>query len=62
MPDHKRKGIEGIYNKNQELELRAAGFALWERDLLVRARAAGVAADLLIPPDASAAGKDGVNF
>lgn len=34
MLNHKRKGIEGIYNKNQELELRAAGFALWERDLL----------------------------
>lgn len=56
MPDHKRKGIEGIYNKNQELELRAAGSALWERQLLARAWAAGVAEELLAPPDTAAAG------
>jgi integrase len=56
MLNHKRKGIEGIYNKNQELELRAEGFALWERHLLARARAAGVAEDLLVPPDAPGAG------
>lgn len=55
MLNHKRKGIEGIYNKNQELELRAEGFALWERHLLARARAAGVAEDLLVPPDAPGA-------
>ncbi len=56
MLNHKRKGIEGIYNKNQELELRAGGFALWERHLLARVRAAGVAENLLVPPDSPAAG------
>lgn len=34
MLNHKRKGIEGIYNRNQELELRAEGFAVWEKHLL----------------------------
>lgn len=56
MLNHKRNGIEGIYNKNQELELRAEGFAMWERHLLARAQTAGVAEDLLVPPDAAAAG------
>lgn len=49
MLNHKRKGMEGIYNKNQELELRAEGFAAWECHLLDLARAAGVAENLLAP-------------
>jgi len=49
MLNHKRKGIEGVYNKNQELELRAEGFASWERHLLGLARNAGVAETLLAP-------------
>ncbi len=52
MLNHKRKGIEGIYNKNQELELRAEGFALWERHLVAIARAAEAGDDLLVPQDA----------
>lgn len=46
MLNHKRKGIEGVYDKNQELELRAAGFAAWEAFLLDVA-AAGNATDRL---------------
>ncbi|MGB5777674.1 MAG: integrase family protein [Allopontixanthobacter sediminis] len=30
MLNHKRKGIEGVYDKNLQLELRAAGFEAWE--------------------------------
>lgn len=51
MLNHKRKGIEGIYNRNQELELRAEGFALWERYLLDLLGKAGVGQDLLVPLD-----------
>ena len=50
MLNHKRKGIEGIYNRNQELELRAEGFAAWERHLVGLAHSAGVAESLLAPP------------
>jgi integrase len=50
MLNHKRKGMEGIYNRNQELELRAAGFAAWERHLVDLAIAAEVAEWLLVPP------------
>lgn len=49
MLNHKRKGIEGIYNKNQELELRAAGFEAWENFLLTIARTTGSAAGLMAP-------------
>jgi integrase len=34
MLNHKRKGMERIYSANQELELRAAGFAAWETFLV----------------------------
>jgi hypothetical protein len=30
MLNHKRKGIEGVYDKDEALDLRAAGFAIWE--------------------------------
>lgn len=50
MLNHKRKGIEAIYNRNQELELRAEGFAAWERHLVGLAHSAGVAESLLAPP------------
>lgn len=49
MLNHKRKGIEDIYNKNQELELRAAGFAAWESFLTGIAIEAGAADSLLLP-------------
>ncbi len=49
MLNHKRKGIEGVYNRNQELELRAAGFAMWEAFLLELAHGVG-ASDLLNAP------------
>ncbi len=49
MLNHKRKGIEGIYNKNQELELRAAGFAAWENFLLTIAHTTGSATGLMAP-------------
>jgi hypothetical protein len=34
MLNHKRKGMEGVYERNEELELRAAGFAAWEAFLV----------------------------
>jgi hypothetical protein len=46
MLNHKRKGMEAIYDKNQELELRAAGFAAWEALLIGLAAKAGVASRL----------------
>lgn len=49
MLNHKRKGIEGIYNKNQELELRAEGFAAWEKHLLAIADKHSVGDQLLAP-------------
>jgi integrase len=50
MLNHKRKGLEAVYDKSQELELRAEGFAAWETFLLSIASAAGVA-DRLDTPD-----------
>jgi integrase len=47
MLNHKRKGIEGVYDKNQELGLRAAGFAAWEAFLI--SLASGVAGRLDAP-------------
>lgn len=47
MLNHKRKGIEGVYDKNQELELRAGGFAVWEAYLRAIALERGVAGPLL---------------
>ena len=49
MLNHKRKGIEDIYNKSQELELRAAGFAAWETFLTAIAVRSGAAKSLLLP-------------
>lgn len=46
MLNHKRKGIEGIYDRNQELGLRAAGFAAWETFLRKLAGVAEVADEL----------------
>lgn len=49
MLNHKRRGMEGIYDKNQELELRAAGFAAWEKFLIDLARTTGRAEALGVP-------------
>lgn len=46
MLNHKRKGIEGVYDRNQELGLRAAGFAAWEAFLRKLAGVAEVADEL----------------
>lgn len=56
MLNHKRKGIEDIYNKNQELELRAAGFAAWEEFLGRIAIEVGAAESLLLPAERVAEG------
>jgi integrase len=49
MLNHKRRGIEGIYDRNLELELRAKGFASWEDFLVTIAMKAGVASRLDMP-------------
>lgn len=49
MLNHKRRGIEGVYDRNEELELRAAGFAAWERFLAELARSLGCAEGLGVP-------------
>ena len=49
MLNHKRKGIEGVYDRNEELELRAAGFATWEAFLSQLAKSVGVAEQLQAP-------------
>lgn len=46
MLNHKRKGIEGVYDRNEELERRAAGFAAWETFLAELVAAAGCASQL----------------
>ncbi|PNP96972.1 hypothetical protein [Sphingobium sp. SA916] len=51
MLNHKRKGIEGVYDKNQELDLRASGFAAWERFLANVASAVGLSTLLGVPGD-----------
>ena len=51
MLNHTRKGMDRIYDANEELALRAAGFAAWERFLIERATAVGVADRLNIPWD-----------
>lgn len=43
MLNHKRRGIEGVYNKCQELDLRAQGFSAWEQFLAGIAERTGVA-------------------
>lgn len=43
MLNHKRKGIEGVYDRNLELGPRAKGFAMWETFLVGIAEASGVA-------------------
>ncbi|WEK43371.1 MAG: integrase arm-type DNA-binding domain-containing protein [Candidatus Sphingomonas colombiensis] len=47
MLNHKRTGVRGIYNKNEELEARAAGFLAWERFLMGIAIKGGVADALM---------------
>lgn len=49
MLNHKRKGVEAIYNKDEELELRADGFARWESFVVGIAEKAGLAPLLGIP-------------
>jgi integrase len=49
MLNHKRKGIEGVYDKNQELELRAAGFAAWEAYLSDFVRKLGITQRMGVP-------------
>jgi integrase len=49
MLNHKKKGLDFIYDRNEELELRRAGFAAWERFLLDLATNAGVS-DALAGP------------
>lgn len=46
MLNHKRKGIEGVYDKNLALDLRRDGFALWEQFLRELAIKAGVECQL----------------
>ncbi|WP_081492252.1 tyrosine-type recombinase/integrase, partial [Rhizorhabdus wittichii] len=46
MLNHKRKGIGAVYDKNQELSLRAQGFAVWEAHLVRIACRANVAGPL----------------
>lgn len=43
MLNHKKKGLDGIYDQNEELELRRAGFEAWERFLTDLATEAEVA-------------------
>lgn len=43
MLNHKKKGLDAIYNQNEELELRRAGFAKWNDFLCEIAVGAGVA-------------------
>ena len=49
MLNHKKKGLDFIYDQNEELDLRREGFAAWEGFLLALAFEAGVA-DLLGAP------------
>ncbi len=51
MLNHKKKGIEAVYDQNEELELRAVGFAAWENYLLGLARSADVAELLNAPQE-----------
>lgn len=46
MLNHKRKGIEAVYDKSEELDCREAGFAAWEAFLIKQAAGAGVADEL----------------
>ena len=53
MLNHKRKGIEGVYDKNAQLDLRADGFRRWEEFLLSLAECTSTAEALMCPrPDA----------
>ena len=49
MLNHKRKGMEGVYDRNEELELRAVGFAAWEAFLVQLAASVGCAESLGVP-------------
>ncbi|PQM27777.1 hypothetical protein CVO77_04215 [Sphingopyxis lindanitolerans] len=49
MLNHKKKGLEAIYDQNDELELRADGFARWERSLVEIAEEMKVAGFLGVP-------------
>lgn len=46
MLNHKKKGLEEVYDRNEELDLRQAGFAAWEAYLLEIAEASGAAEPL----------------
>ncbi|KQX23368.1 hypothetical protein ASD39_05935 [Sphingomonas sp. Root50] len=52
MLNHRRHGMEGIYDKNQQLELRAAGFAAWERHIVGLVVELKLVEELSVPPDA----------
>lgn len=49
MLNHKRHGLEDIYNRSEELGLRAAGFLAWEAHLAAIAHRVGVADAVEIP-------------
>lgn len=51
MLNHKKKGLDGIYDQNEELELRRKGFMAWEGFLLNVAQTAGVAVPLNCCPE-----------
>jgi integrase len=51
MLNHTRKGMDRIYDANEELALRAGGFLSWERYLVDLASAASIADRLGIPPE-----------
>ncbi|WP_340314958.1 tyrosine-type recombinase/integrase [Rhizorhabdus argentea] len=53
MLNHKRRGIEGVYDKNAQLDLRADGFRRWEEFLLSLVECTSTAEALMCPrPDA----------
>ena len=51
MLNHKRLGVEGVYDKNQELERRATGFAAWERHIVQMLVGLGLSQELDVPQD-----------
>lgn len=52
MLNHRRHGMEGIYDKNQQLELRAAGFAAWEKHIVGLAVELNLVEEFNIPAEA----------
>jgi integrase len=51
MLNHKKKGLDGIYDQNEELELRRKGFAAWEHFLLQIAQTTGMTEQLNCRPE-----------